>query len=270
MTSKNDINESIKQAAEEVLEILGPGYKENVYEEAFAHELRIRKIPYERQRNFEILYKGYRVSDGRADLIINPLWAKTSDKETVLELKAVKKITESHRRQAQVYMVSLNIDQGAVLSFGDEVLLEPVAKPDRTLNITVADPREKPSTAELMNTLRSAAEEVFDYFGREFIYREDTEKLFPAAIGVELRLRGVAFTRTNYDLLYKCHKVYEYEFEFAFPDGAVATVVTYEDDEDIEEEKEEFSFYVKEFGLKKGYLIAIPAAEEGKVKVEEV
>lgn len=71
----------VKSAAEEVLKVLGAGYKEAPYEEALAHELRIRKIPYERQRNFEILYKGYRVGSGRADLIINPLWANRGGKE---------------------------------------------------------------------------------------------------------------------------------------------------------------------------------------------
>jgi hypothetical protein len=58
-----------------------------------------------------------------------------------------------------------------------------------------------------MNTLQSATQEVFDYFGKEFICRQDTEKMSRAAIGVELWLRGVAFIRTNYDLLYNCHKV---------------------------------------------------------------
>ena len=64
----------VKKASEVVLDILGEGYLEGVYEEALAHELRLRRIPYERQRNFEILYKGYKVGEGIADLILNPLW----------------------------------------------------------------------------------------------------------------------------------------------------------------------------------------------------
>ena len=82
----------VNKAAEEVLSTIGVGYLEKVYEEALAHELRLRKIPYERQRNFEILYKGYRVGEGRTDLIINPLWSGNGGKELVLELKANKKI----------------------------------------------------------------------------------------------------------------------------------------------------------------------------------
>lgn len=94
----------VKKSAQAVLDVLGDGYNEVVYEEALAHELRLREIPYERQRNFEILYKGYKVGEVRADLIINPLWCGKGGKEIVFELKAVKKIGESHKRQAQVYI----------------------------------------------------------------------------------------------------------------------------------------------------------------------
>lgn len=259
----------VEKAAKEVFNVLGEGYNEGVYEEALAHELRIRKIPYERQRNFEILYKGYKVGEGRADLIINPLWCGKGGKETVLELKAVKKIAESHRRQAQVYMVSLNIDKGAVLSFGDEVLLETVEKPKKTFDTTVVKPK-KITSANLKNLLKECAEEVFEYFGKEFIYREGTEKLFPLAIGVELRLRGIDFSQGNYDILYKCHKVDSYDFDFVLDKGEVATVDSYEDEEEIKELKDEFEFYVKLFNIKRGYLIAIPETEQGKVKVEVV
>jgi len=41
-----DLIKEIKASAEEVLSVLGEGYKENVYEEALAHELRIRDIPF--------------------------------------------------------------------------------------------------------------------------------------------------------------------------------------------------------------------------------
>ncbi|MEO0074458.1 MAG: GxxExxY protein, partial [candidate division WOR-3 bacterium] len=62
------ILETVTAAAREVLQVLGEGYPEGVYEEALAHELRLRRLPYERQRNFEVLYKGYRVGDGRVDV----------------------------------------------------------------------------------------------------------------------------------------------------------------------------------------------------------
>jgi GxxExxY protein len=259
----------VKKSAKEVLNNLGVGYLEGVYEEALAHELRIRKIPYERQRNFEILYKGYKVGEGRADLIINPLWCGKGGKETVLELKAVKKIIESHKRQAQVYMISLNIDQGAVLSFGEEILLETVEKPKKTFATSVVKPKSM-ATVNLSKNLEECAEEVYEYFGKEFIYREGTEKLFPLAIGVGLRLRGIEFAQGSYDILYKCHKVSSYDFDFVFGKGEAAIVDFYKKEEDVKDLKNEFENYAKLFNLKKGYLIAIPSTEDGKVKIEIV
>ena len=132
--------ETVTDAAREVLNVLGEGYDEGVYEEALAHEMRLRQIAYERQRNFEILYKGYRVGEGRIDFIINPLWAGKGGKELVLELKAVKVIAEGHKRQAQVYMLSLNIDEGAVMNFASEVQVVEVAKPSKARDLAVATP----------------------------------------------------------------------------------------------------------------------------------
>ncbi|MEO0112126.1 MAG: GxxExxY protein, partial [candidate division WOR-3 bacterium] len=168
-----DYLKEVKEAAEEVLKVLGEGYEEKVYEEALAHELRIRKIPYERQRNFEIIYKGYKVGEGRADLILNPLWCNKSGEEIVLELKKVKKISDAHRRQAQVYMISLNINKGAILSFGDEIILEEVERPKRNINSSVT--QAKKSNEPISSLLKRAANEVFEYFGVEFLYRETKE-----------------------------------------------------------------------------------------------
>ncbi|MEO0091724.1 MAG: GxxExxY protein [candidate division WOR-3 bacterium] len=258
----------VEKAAETVLDILDVGYQEKVYEEALAHELRLREIPYERQRNFEMLYKGYKVGEGRADLIINPLWCGKGGKELVLELKADKKITEPHKRQAQVYMVSLNIDRGAVLSFGEKVLLEEVTKPDREF----ARIPEKPakSKKDLSVILKNAAEKVYNYFGVEFIYREKGLEIFPNAIGVEFRLNGVDFSYGTYEVLYKHHPVYECDFQFIFDDNSVANVYYYKKDDDIQEQLEDFKFYVKYFKFNKGYLICIPSKEGDKVQVKEV
>jgi GxxExxY protein len=57
-------------AAIEVHRNLGPGFLESVYEEALCIELSLRGIPFERQVNHGIDYKGHRVGDGRLDLVI--------------------------------------------------------------------------------------------------------------------------------------------------------------------------------------------------------
>lgn len=265
----NWLNE-LKSAAGEVFSVLGPGFKEVVYEEALAHELRLRGVVYERQRNFEILYKGYKVLEGRADLILNPLWAGTDEPEALVELKAVKQIVESHRRQAQVYMASLNIGQGAVLSFGDEVLVDEVAKPDKRLERKVAVPVSGNGVGLSVELLERCTVEVLQYFGQEFIYREGTKKLFSEAIGVELRLQGLSFARGSYPVLYKCHPVEEVAFDFVFDNRTVAQVSFYKNEQEVKELVQEFEGWVRRFGLNRGYLIAIPSGEEGRVEVKMV
>lgn len=263
-----DYIKEIKKASNAVFDILGSSYLENVYEEALAHELRLRKIAYERQRNFEILYKGYKVGEGRADFILNPLWCAKSGKEAVVELKAVRKITESHRRQAQVYMASLNIDKGAVLSFGDSIILETVNKPKRDFDRFPAKPTK--SKKDLSDLLYEAAMSVFKYFGREFIYREKGLEIFPNAIGVELRLNSIDFSSAVYEILYKYHPVCDCAFDFVFAHNITANVFSYKKEEEIEDQIEDLKKYKKDFKLNQCYLICIPSKEGDKVLLKEI
>ncbi len=258
--------EEAKEAAEEVFSVLGEGWKESVYEEALAHEFRLRKIPYERQRNFEILYKGYKVGDGRADLILNPLWAGKGGKEFVLELKAVKRIRDSHIRQVQVYMISLNIDEGGVLSFGDGIVLERVSKPQKILEKGVVKPSR--SRKEIETILKHAAKTVYDYFGVEFLYRERGLEIFPNAIGVELRLNGIDFSASDFPICYKYHQVETYNFNFVFKNMNVANVLYYKNEEEIDEELKRLKPLLRELKINKCYLICIPLNADDKVLLE--
>lgn len=261
--------ETVTDAAKEVLKELGEGYDEGVYEEALAHELRLRQIAYERQRNFEMLYKGYRVGEGRIDFIINPLWAGQGGKELVLELKAVKTIGEPHKRQAQVYMLSLNIDEGAVMSFASEVQVVEVTKPSKTRDLAVVTPGPAGGSAT-RDLLETDAKEVYRYLGQEFIYCENAKKIFPAALGVELRLRGCEFTKLDREVLYKGQRVTDHDFDFCFPDGSVADTMFYKKPENIAEASDELGLYKKAFGLKAACLIAFPEKEKDEVKVVSV
>ena len=258
--------EAVTEAAREVLAVLGEGYDEGVYEEALAHELRLRRIPYDRQRNFEVLYKGYRVGEGRIDFIINPLWAGQGGNELVLELKAVKKIGEPHKRQAQVYMLSLNIDEGAVMSFASEVLVETVTKPAKARDLVVIQP-ESACQGMCLDVLAASAREAYGYLGQEFIYRPDTKKMFPVALGIELRLRGYEFTKLDREVLYKYQRVSDHSFDFSFTDGSVAQTAFYKRVEDIDKARDELLVYKKAFGLKDVWLVSFPEKEKDEVRV---
>ena len=71
-------------AAIEVHRHLGPGFTEALYEEALCIELRLRGIPFERQKPVAVEYKGECIGQGRIDLLIGD--------RLVVELKAVKAI----------------------------------------------------------------------------------------------------------------------------------------------------------------------------------
>jgi len=58
-------------AAMEVHRELGGGFLEAVYEDALCHELNLRSIPYQRQVEIPVYYKGVRMGRYFADLLAN-------------------------------------------------------------------------------------------------------------------------------------------------------------------------------------------------------
>jgi|GEM_PF-603223 len=263
--------QDVEAAAKEVIKYLGDiDYKEDVYEEALAHEMRLRKIPYERQRNFELMYRGYTIGNGRVDFIVNPFWATQGD-ENVLEIKANKSIDKSHVRQAQVYMISLNISRGAVLTFhpeieGGGVLIEEIKMPDmKLLDRSVKKPKTKGS-GSLPPIMEKAIKDVHKYLGTEFVYREGTNLTnYTKAIGVELRLNGIDFSNGTYPIIYKGQHVDDLYFPFVFPDRSALDVGLYKKPEQVDEEKKYYKYYAKLFGIKKMYLGLLPQKEDQEV-----
>ena len=75
----------VMEAVFEVHNTLGPGFLEQVYEEALTVELQLRAIPFERQKTISVSYKGKVVGRHQIDLIV--------DNKIILELKAAKELT---------------------------------------------------------------------------------------------------------------------------------------------------------------------------------
>ena len=105
-----ELSYAVVGAAMEVHRTLGPGFLESVYEEALAHELALRGIPFERQKRLPVQYKGQLVGEYVADLIV--------DDEIILELKAVSKITAAHEAQAHHYLAATGLHLAILLNFG--------------------------------------------------------------------------------------------------------------------------------------------------------
>ncbi len=93
----NDLTRAILGAAIEVHRALGPGLVESAYEECLCRELALKQIPFERQRELPVEYKGVLLDCGyRLDLLV----ADT----VVVELKAVEKFLPIHDAQMLTYL----------------------------------------------------------------------------------------------------------------------------------------------------------------------
>ncbi len=105
-----DLTGKVIGAAMEVHRILGAGFLEAVYEEALAHELKLRDVPFERQVDLQIRYKDIIAKHYRADFLI--------DGKVVLDTKAIKKITEADEAQILNYLKATHYRLGLVINFG--------------------------------------------------------------------------------------------------------------------------------------------------------
>jgi len=268
---KNLINE-IKKMADEVIKTLGPYHKESAYEEAFMHELRINRLPYERQRNIEIIYKGYSIGIRRPDCILYPKWSGSKKEEFLVEMKAVKNITKGHKRQGEVYLFSLNIPKGIILNFNtdkNESEIYELLKPKKEIKKEIAIPKKK-GKINLQKVLFNSAKNVMEYLGTEFFYYDKGKDLYINAIGVELRLHGIEFYSQKIPVLYKSQQVTEYEYEYVFPEGKYVKIVTYKKESDIEKVYDEVKHYNKLFKMREGYILALPEVENLTIILREV
>jgi GxxExxY protein len=116
-----ELTEQIIGAAIEVHRALGPGLLESVYEGCLAHELSLRAIAFESQKQVLVRYKQVQLaSDLRADFIV--------EHEVVVELKAADAILPIHRAQILTYMRLANCEVGLLINFNVEQLTKGIER----------------------------------------------------------------------------------------------------------------------------------------------
>ena len=117
----NKLTGDVIGAGIEVHKILGPGLLESTYEECLCHELDLRKIPYERQKELPIEYKGVALDCGyRLDLVV-------ADK-LVIELKACESLQPIHEAQLLTYLKLTGIKLGLLINFNVPVLKQGIKR----------------------------------------------------------------------------------------------------------------------------------------------
>lgn len=116
----NRVTNAIIGAAIAVNSELGPGYSEEVYENALEIEFIKRRIRYVRQHCFDVMYQGVVVGRGRADFLVEDC--------VVVELKVVEQFTGVHTAQVISYLRALKLHLGIILNFNVKRMLDGVKR----------------------------------------------------------------------------------------------------------------------------------------------
>lgn len=106
----DELSYKVIGAAMAVHRHFGAGYLEEVYKNALMVELNQNGIAAEKEIPIAVNYKGCRVGDYRADIIV--------DGRLILELKAVSALNTSHEAQLVNYLNATGIDDGLLMNFG--------------------------------------------------------------------------------------------------------------------------------------------------------
>lgn len=123
-------------AAMEAHKTLGHGFLEAVYQEALAAEFTQRAIPFRREAELPIRYKGIRLNTGyRADFICY--------EEIVVELKAMDNLTGRERAQVINYLKASGLSRALLFNFGGSSLQH-----ERLVQDYSDPPRQSASSAE--------------------------------------------------------------------------------------------------------------------------
>lgn len=108
-------------AAIEVHKTLGPGLLESAYEQCLCHELKLRGLPFERQKELPVIYKGIRLDCGyRLDIVV--------EETVILELKSCEKIEPIHKAQLLTYLKLSGISLGLILNFNTILMRDGIVR----------------------------------------------------------------------------------------------------------------------------------------------
>ena len=116
----DELTAKIISAAIEVHRLLGPGLLESIYEEALCHELQLRGIRFERQKEVDVIYKGHVIKGQKLDILV--------EDQVVLELKAVAKLPEVATAQTLSYLKSTGLKRALLINFSQSRLVDGIKR----------------------------------------------------------------------------------------------------------------------------------------------
>ena len=108
------ITKSVIGCAFEVINELGAGFLESVYEKALLLVLRQKGLSAISQYPVKVMFRGECVGDFYADIFV--------EEKVIVELKAVKAIAPEHQAQIINYLNATGVEVGLLINFGNPKL----------------------------------------------------------------------------------------------------------------------------------------------------
>ena len=93
----------------EVHRVLGPGFREPIYERAFCLELEARGISFQCEVPIDVRYKQWKIPGQRIDWIVANV--------VLVEIKAVKHLKQLHTSQVVSYLKTTGLRVGLLMNF---------------------------------------------------------------------------------------------------------------------------------------------------------
>ena len=117
----NSITERIIGAAIEVHKALGPGLLESAYHACLTHELKLRGLEVETEKELPVVYKAIRLDCGyRLDLLV--------ETTVIVELKAAQEVNAVHEAQVLSYLRLSGYPVGLLINFNVRQLTEGIRR----------------------------------------------------------------------------------------------------------------------------------------------
>ena len=110
MLEHEEITSRIIRCAFDVINELGPGFLESVYQKALVIALREAGLRAEEQVPLRVFFRGQCVGEFLADILV--------EEKVVVELKAVKALAPEHMAQVINYLNASHVGVGLLVNFG--------------------------------------------------------------------------------------------------------------------------------------------------------
>jgi GxxExxY protein len=107
-------------AAIEVHRLLGPGFLESIYRRALCHELSLRGIPFESEKELLVPFKDIRIPGQRFDILVAG--------RILVELKTVEAFAPIHQAQLLSYLKATGLRLGFLINFKVLVLKDGIKR----------------------------------------------------------------------------------------------------------------------------------------------